>query len=376
MQRHPCTAGVRSHPLTAQLPPVHAAYRRAPASSAASSFRDSVPATLPHHLRFGCLHAPPPPRLAPCKPHHPLQPCAQTAPAHSMQHHPRTAGVRSHPLTAQLPPMHAAYYRGEAASAASSWRDSVPATLPQLLRSNFLHETPPPRLAHCKPHHPSAAPASHDIIHAQPAFAATRSQRSCRRCTQRTVKAQLRQLLHPGETRCQRRCPIISDLIAYTHRRPLGSPLAEPHHPLQPCAQTAPAHSMQRHLCTAGVRSHPLKSQLPPVHAAYYGASAPSAASSWRGSVPATLPQLLRSNFLHASPLLSSPLRKPHHPLQPCAITASARNTQHHPCTAGVRKHPLTVQLAADARSVPPRTSDVSCVILARLGASDAAPAA
>ncbi len=32
--------------------PMHAAYRRGPATSAAASLRDSVPATLPHHLRF------------------------------------------------------------------------------------------------------------------------------------------------------------------------------------------------------------------------------------------------------------------------------------------------------------------------------------
>ncbi len=38
----------------------------------------------------------------------------------------------------------------------------------------------------------------------------------------------------------------------------------------------------------------------------------------------------------------------------------------------GVRKAPVHSTAAADARSVPPRSSDVSCVILPRLGASDA----
>ncbi len=46
----------------------------------------------------------------------------------------------------------------------------------------------------------------------------------------------------------------------------------------------------------------------------------------------------------------------------------------HHQRIAGGRKHPLTAKLPADARSVLPRSSDVSCVILKRLGASDAAP--
>ena len=54
--------------------------------------------------------------------------------------------------------------------------------------------------------------------------------------------------------------------------------------------------------------------------------------------------------------------------------TASAHSTQHHPCTAGIRKHPLTAQLPADARSIPLRSSDISCAICKRLGASDAAP--
>jgi hypothetical protein len=88
----------------------------------------------PQFLRCHCLHAPPPLRsqLAARKPHHPLQP--RTPPC--TQRHQRIAGVRKHQLTAQLPPMHAAYHRGSATSAVPSFRDSVPATLPQHLRCN------------------------------------------------------------------------------------------------------------------------------------------------------------------------------------------------------------------------------------------------
>ncbi len=60
-------------------------------------------------------------------------------------------------------------------------------------------------------------------------------------------------------------------------------------------------------------------------------------------------PQLLRSNCLHAPPPLGSPLADPQRPLQPRA-PAPAHNTQDHQRIAGVRKHPLAAQLAADAR--------------------------
>ncbi len=60
---------------------------------------------------------------------------------------------------------------------------------------------------------------------------------SCPRCTQRTIKVQRRQLRHPFETRCQRRCPICSDPIACTHPPPPGSPLAGPR------ARYSPAHN-------------------------------------------------------------------------------------------------------------------------------------
>ncbi len=102
-----------------------------------------------------------------------------------------------------------------------------------------------------------------------------------------------------------------------------------------------------------------------------------SAASSLRGSVPATLPHHLRFHCLHAPPPLGPPLaRTPTTPATAPRAHAPARNTQHHPRTAGVRKHPLTAQAAADACSIPLSPSDVSCVIPPRLGASDAAPSA
>jgi hypothetical protein len=49
----------------------------------------------------------------------------------------------------------------------------------------------------------------------------------------------------------------------------------------------------------------------PPMHAAYHRGPATSAASSFRGSVPATLPQLLRCDCLQALPPLGSPLAIP-----------------------------------------------------------------
>jgi hypothetical protein len=93
----------------------------------ALDFNDAIPAELillPAAPPLGSpLAEPPPPAPAP----------RTTALARRTQHHPRTAGGRKHPLTAPLLPMHAAYHRGLATSAAASSGDSVPATLPQLL---------------------------------------------------------------------------------------------------------------------------------------------------------------------------------------------------------------------------------------------------
>jgi hypothetical protein len=196
-----------------------------------------------------------------------------------------------------------------------------------------------------------------------------------RRCTQHTAEVQRRQLRHPSEARCQRRCSIISEAIACTHRRPSARPSQNPttRHSL---ARNRPSPQHQHHQRTAGVRKHPLTAQLatdarsiPLRHSEVscvilrrLGAS--NAASAARISLPAR-PAASRL-APHKPPPSATALRAP----------ASAHSTQHHQRIAGVRKHPLTAQLPADARSIPPRSSDVSCVILPRLGASDAAPAA
>jgi hypothetical protein len=91
------------------------------------------------------------------------------------------------------------------------------------------------------------SPARHrarNVINALPAFASISSQRSCPRCTQRTTEVQRRQLCHPSETRCQRRCPSISDVIDCMHRRPSARPSQTPPPATAPRA-TAPAHSPQ-----------------------------------------------------------------------------------------------------------------------------------
>jgi hypothetical protein len=158
------------------------------------------------------------------------------------------------------------------------------------------------------------------------------------------------------------------------HHRLSARPSQNPHHPLQPRPQ--PSQPTARNIIIAlpaafvSIRS---QQSCPPMRTAYHRGPAPSAESSFRGSVPATLSHHLRSHSLHATPPLGSPLAGPHHPA-PRASTP-ARNTQHHPRIASACKHPRTAQLPADARSVLRRSSSVSCVILSRLGASDAAPA-
>jgi hypothetical protein len=404
--------------------------------SAASSIRDSVPATLPHHLRSNCLHATAAPRLAPRKPHHPLQPRAQPPSAHST-HHQRIAGVCKHPRTAQLPPMArgvppmfsvvscAILPRLGASDTAPSALISLsarprrpsarpsqappPATAPRQTASNYsthhhqriaggrkhprTAQLPPmarsvqlrssvvncailprlgasdaapaapirlsarttaPPLAPRKPHRPlqpraqppqpttrsiiSALPAlastreqpqlppmSHSVpmrfsdvscailprlgasdaapsasielsantaaprkphrplqpraqppqpiarsigILARPAFASTREQHKPSRRTQRTAEIQRRQLRHPQETRCQRRCPSCSDPIVCTHRHPSARP-SQALPPATAPRASAPAYSTQHHQRIAGVRKHPLTAHLPPMHAAY-----------------------------------------------------------------------------------------------------------
>jgi hypothetical protein len=115
--------------------------------------------------------------------------------------------------------------------------DAAPSS-PKLLPAHIIA----PRLAPRKPqlplqpHAQPPRPTARTIIHAHPAFASTHSQRSCRRCTQRTAEVQRRQLRHPFETRCQRRCPSVVDLIVCTHHGPSARP-SQIRPPLQPRAQ-------------------------------------------------------------------------------------------------------------------------------------------
>ena len=179
-------------------------------------------------------------------------------------------------------------------SAAPSFRDSVPATLLQLLRCHCLHETPPPRLVPSQARRPSATPAP------------------------RT---------------------------------------------------TARACNVQHHPCTAGVRSHPLTAQPPPMHAAYRRGPASSAAPSWRDSVPATPPHHLGSRFLHAPPLLDSPLQQLNIRYSPALHQGGLQHATSSPAHCRRSQAPAHSAAAADVRSVPLRSSDVSCVIPPRLGA-------
>jgi hypothetical protein len=175
---------------------MHAAYHRGLATSAASSVRGSVPATLPQLLRSDCLHAPAAPRPAPRRsPARPLQPRAQPPQpkTRSIIHaQPAFASTRSQ---RSWLPMRAAYHRGSATSAASSLRDSVPATLPQLLRCKCLHATAAPRPAPCRTPTPRYSPAhNRPSPHAASSMHGRRSQApahsaAARRCTQRTTEA-------------------------------------------------------------------------------------------------------------------------------------------------------------------------------------------
>jgi hypothetical protein len=241
--------------------------------SAASSLRGSVPATLPHHLRSDCLHAPPPLGSPLAKPPRPLQRHTQPPQptARNIIHaRPAIASTRSQ---GSCPPMHAAYHRGSATSAASSLRDSVPATPPQLLRCHCLHTLPP--LGSPPPQAPPTrycpARTRHSPQHASSSMHSRRSQAPAHSAAQRTAEVQRRQLRHAPEARCQRRCPIISDPIVCTHCHPSARPSQSPNHrPLQPCAlppqPTAPIiiSALPSFASTRSQRS------WPPMHAAYH----------------------------------------------------------------------------------------------------------
>ena len=87
-----------------------------------------------------------------------------------------------------------------------------------------------------------AASSMHGRRSQAPAHSAAARQR-----TQRTAEVQRRQLRHPSETRCQRRCPSCFDPIVCTHRRPSARPSQNPPPPATATRTTAPARSTQHH---------------------------------------------------------------------------------------------------------------------------------
>jgi len=164
------------------------------------------------------------------------------------------------------------------------------------------------------------------------------------RCTQRTTEVQRRQLRHPSETRCQRRCPIISEFIACTHRRPSARPSQNPPPPTTASHTTAPARSTHHHQRIAGVRKHPLTARL-----ATDARSVRMRSSDVSCVIP---PRLGASDAAPAAPMSLSARtaaprldpRKPPPPVTTSRATAPAHSTHHHPCTASVRNRPLTAQ--------------------------------
>ncbi len=110
------------------------------------------------------------------------------------------------------------------------------------------------------------------------------------------------------------------------------------------------------------------------MHAAYGRGPATSAASCFRDSVPATPPHHLGSRFLHAPPLLDSPLQQLNIRYSPALHQGGLQHATSSPAHCRRSQAPAHSAAAADVRSVPLRSSDVSCVNLERLGDSDAAP--
>jgi hypothetical protein len=175
----------------------------------ALDLNDAIPAELIS------LPAPPPLGSPLANPHHPLQPRAQP-PQHAafniISKQPAFASTRSQRSCRRC--TQRAYFGGSAASAASSIRDSVPATLPHHPRSHCLHASPPLGSPLANPPPPATAPrASIPARNTRPSSMDSRRWQApapspaARRCTQRTTEVQRRQLRHPSETRCQRRCP-------------------------------------------------------------------------------------------------------------------------------------------------------------------------
>ena len=258
----------------------------------------------------------------------------------------------------------------------------MPATLPHLLRSDSLQH----RSASARPSQAAArySPANNRPIlqhttlsmHSRrvQAGASTRLPRRPRRCTRLTAKVQHYQPRHPEETRCQRRCPIVSDLITCTHRSPIAS-----RHPLQP-RQQPPQPSPQR----TAPSMHSRQSQ-----ASTHSATADSARSDSARSVPlrcsdvscVIINRLGASEATPSSPIwlsaasqrLDSPLAS-RHPLQPREQPPQP-SPQHAASSMQSQRLQAPAYSTTDADcSVQKRSSDVSCIILKRLSASDAAP--
>ncbi len=242
-----------------------------------------MPATLPQLLQSDCLHAPRPlgsplatpttrysvAHIRPSLRHATSSPhCRRSqAPANSTS----PADARSVPLRSSDVSCVIIKRLGPSDAAPAS-----PIRLPA--------RTAAPRLAPRKPHHPlqpraqPPRPATHKIIHPH----CRRSQAPANSTspadgTQRTAEVQRRQLRHPSETRCQRRCPSCSDPIVCTRRRSSARP-SQPPPPATASRAAASAHNTHHHR-TAGGRNHPPAAQAQPMHAAYSRGPATSAAS-------------------------------------------------------------------------------------------------
>jgi hypothetical protein len=237
--------------------------------------------------------------------------------------------------------MHAAYHRGPASSATPSSRESVPATLPQL-RGFYCLNTPPPL----------GPPTSQTPPHAT-APRATAPARNARPANARGVPPRPRNVSCVIHTRLGASDAIPSSPTSLP-ARPAANRLAprNTHHPLQPRAQLP---NRQIHPCTNGGRKNPPTQQprSPMRISAPYRFSDVSCviikrlgASDAAPSSPIRLPA--RTAAPRPAPS-QSPL-----PATALHATAPAHSTQHLR-TAGVRMHPLTAQLAADAQ----RTSEV-----------------
>jgi hypothetical protein len=325
----PAVASIRSQ---RSCPPMHAAYQRGPATSAAPCSRGSVPATLPRHLRCDCLHASPPLCSPRAEPSPPATAPRATAPA------PRHATSSMQGRRSQ-PPAHSA--------AARRCTQRTAEVQPRQLRHPSetrcqrrcpvisdpivcTHRRPSARRAQAltscySPARNRPSPTPRNIIHALPAVASTRSQRSCRQCTPRTAEVQPRQLCHPHEARCQRRRPTISENIACTHRRPSARPSQATASYSPACNCPSPQH--------ASASAHCRRSQAPAQSAAVTNArsvllrfSDVSCGILTRlGAIevaPAaliSLPARITAPRLAPSPSPTHPLQPRAHPPQPTA---------------------------------------------------------